>query len=105
MTNTESIRALTLDGIALHATRVCDDPDGYDRIFVLHPGTGQRLAEISWHRDTRQLGFVPHSQRRWSFGAIDEMEKLGGEWLAWSEETAAFMEKHAKNFLAPGAAG
>lgn len=81
MTN-DTTRTLTFDGITLQAERVCDDPDGYDRITAWDPDTGQRLVEISWHRDTRQLGVILHGDRRWSFEAVEEMRALGTYALA-----------------------
>lgn len=79
---TDAIRPFTFDGITLHADRVCGSPDGYDRITACDPGTGQLLVEISWHRDTRQLGVILHGDRRWSFEAIDQMRTLGVDALA-----------------------
>lgn len=81
MTN-DTTRTLTFDGITLQAERVCDDPDGYDRINAWDPDTQQRLVEISWHRDTRRLGVILHGDRRWSFEAVEAMGKMGVDALA-----------------------
>jgi hypothetical protein len=77
MTNHDTARPVTFDGITLPADRVCDGPDGYDRITAWDPATGQRLVEISWHRDTRKLGVILHGDRRWSFEAVEQMQTLG----------------------------
>ncbi|WP_300397943.1 hypothetical protein [uncultured Sphingobium sp.] len=82
MTNQDTVRHIAFDGITLHAERVCDDPDGYDRITAWDPDTGQRMVEISWHRDTRQLGVILHVNRRWSFEAVEQMRALGTAALA-----------------------
>lgn len=79
---TDTVHTLTFDGITLHADRVCDDPDGYDRITCHDPETGQRMIEISWHRDTRQLGVILHGDRLWSFEAVEAMRQLGIDALA-----------------------
>lgn len=81
MTN-DTTQPVTFDGITLRAERVCDDPDGYDRITVWDPDTGERLVEISWHRDMRQLGVILYGDRRWSFEAVQAMRVLGQEALA-----------------------
>jgi hypothetical protein len=81
MTN-NTTRTLTFDGITLQAERVCDDSDGYDRINAWDPDTGQSLVEISWHRDTRQLGVILHGDRRWSFEAVEQMRAQGQHALA-----------------------
>lgn len=85
MTN-DTAHILTFDGVALNADRVCGNPDGYDRIIADDPATGQRVIEISWQRDTRQLGLTLHCDRRWSFDAIDQMRQLGMEALWWPED-------------------
>ncbi|MEC3910055.1 hypothetical protein U5A82_06065 [Sphingobium sp. CR2-8] len=81
MTN-DTTHPVTFDGITLQAERVCDDPDGYDRITACDPDTGQRLVEISWHRDTRKLGVILHGDRRWSFEAVAYMQVMGIDALA-----------------------
>ncbi|WP_375178246.1 hypothetical protein [Sphingobium yanoikuyae] len=78
----EPEHTLTFDGITFPAERVCGDPDGYDRIHAWDPDSGQRLIEISWHRDTRQLGVILHGDRRWSFEAIEQMRERGVDALA-----------------------
>ncbi|BBF68824.1 hypothetical protein [Sphingomonas bisphenolicum] len=104
MTSQDTSRAVTFDGINLQAERVCNDPDGYDRIAAWDPDTGQRLVEISWHRDTRKLGVILHGDRRWSFEAVEEMRRLGMEALWWSAE-AAQVEGCEKNSVESAAAG
>ncbi|WP_188063202.1 hypothetical protein [Sphingobium sp. KCTC 72723] len=78
----DTTRAVTFGGITLDAERVCDNADGYDRITAWDPDTGQRMVEISWHRDTLQLGLILHGDRRWSFDAMEDMWTLGKEALA-----------------------
>lgn len=82
MITTDTTRPVTFDGITLPAERVCDDPDGYDRITAWDPDTGQHLVEISWHRATRQLEVTLHGNRRWSFEAVEQMRTLGTNALA-----------------------
>lgn len=55
---TKATSILIFDGITLKADRVCDDPDGYDRILAWDPETDEQIVEISWHRDTSQLGLT-----------------------------------------------
>lgn len=82
MTYTDETRTLAFDGVILHGQRICGDPDGYDRIIAWDPDTGERLVEISWHRESRMLGLILHGDRLWSFEAIGEMKDLGIHALA-----------------------
>lgn len=79
MTYTDDTRTLAFDGVTLHGQRVCEDPDGYDRIIAWDPDTGERLVEIRWHRESKHLDLKLPGDRAWSFEAIADM-RAQGEW-------------------------